>query len=205
MNAGVGTAFLAATLTEKILSAPSGESKAIMSKNAAIYQAYSHDFMIPRLWTMNRIWYNMFRDHRLFAAFVICFWACGVENADEQYKDYFDKEDLKWLVGGGRDDFQNYAKEVLAIVAPTDDAKLTEEMVKRVQAISKQCLAYRHSLYPNNKWGRYLRQYNDKLERVPGKRERDKGQKFFSVRCKGCKYWHHNKITTCPICQIRSK
>jgi flavin-dependent dehydrogenase len=84
INARVGSAVLAATLTKNILSTPSNsDSKAEMQKSIQIYQTYSHDFMLPRLHQMNRYWYNMFRDHRLFEVFLVCHWALAIEDIDE--------------------------------------------------------------------------------------------------------------------------
>jgi len=67
INAGVGSAVLAASLTKIILSAHSNaDSKSEIQKSMQVYQAYSRDFMLPRLHQVNRYCYNMFRDHRLF-------------------------------------------------------------------------------------------------------------------------------------------
>lgn len=40
INAGIGSAFLAATLTEKILAAPEEDSRAVMQRSVEIYQTY---------------------------------------------------------------------------------------------------------------------------------------------------------------------
>lgn len=200
INAGIGSAFLAATLTEKILAAPEKDSKAVMQRSAEIYQAYVHDFAMPRLHQMNRMWYNMFRDHRLFEALVRCFWSLGVDAIDAHYEGDFTAKDLKWLVGGGGDDFQQFCGDVLAVMAPTDDVPLSKQAVEKVQELSHQCLSRRSKLYPGNKWGRYLRKYDDKLEKNPGKLERDAGARYFAIRCLGCKYWMLGNANSCAVC-----
>ncbi len=80
INAGIGTAYLAARLTRDILDVRDpGEARLEMQKCAKRYQAYSHDFMMPRLHQMNR-----FLVHRLpgpwalLDSLVRCFWASGV-------------------------------------------------------------------------------------------------------------------------------
>jgi hypothetical protein len=203
INAGIGSAFFAATLTEKILAAPKEDSKAVMQRNATIYQSYVHDYMMPRLHQMNRMWYNMFRDHRLFEALVRCYWALGVENIETGYVDEFTAMDLKWLVGAGGDDFQQFCGDVLAIMAPSDEAALSEQAVEKVQELSHQCLSRRSKLYPRNKWGRYLREYDDRLQKAPGKLGREAGARYFAIRCLGCDYWMYNYTNKCPVCGER--
>lgn len=135
INAGIGSAFFAANLTNTILSTPVTNSKEVMQACAATYQSYIHDYMMPCLHQMNRMWYNMFRDHRLFEALVRCYWCLGVEDIDTDYQPQFSELDLRWLVGAGGDDFQQLCRDVLAIVAPSDEAVLSEEAVKKVQEL----------------------------------------------------------------------
>ncbi len=203
INAGIGSAFFAATLTEKILAAPKEYSKEVMQRSAVQYQAYVHDFVMPRLHQMNRMWYNMFRDHRLFEALVRCYWALGVGDIEAGYGEKFILEDLKWLVGAGGDDFQQFCGKVLAIMAPSDGAALSEQAVEKVQELSHQCLSRRSKLYPRNKWGRHLREYDDRFQKIPGKLERDAGARYFAIRCLGCKYWMYNYADSCPVCGER--
>jgi len=203
MNAGIGTAVLAATLSKTILSAPMELARAVMDKSAAEYQEYSHEFMMPRLWLMNRFWYTMFRDHRLFEALLRCYWALGVDEIDARYLGGFTQEDLKWLVGAGGDDFQHFANKVLSAVDPKSIGPPSEESVKEVWALSWECLARRHEQFSQNKWGRYLRKYDDGLQRVPGKNERNPGGNCYSFRCRSCKTAMHNTAPACPVCGTR--
>jgi hypothetical protein len=203
INAGVGSAFFAATITEKILAAPEEHSKEVMQRSAVQYQTYVHDFMMPRLHQMNRMWYNMFRDHRLFEALVRCYWSLSVEDIEAGYGAKFIPQDLKWLVGAGGDDFQQFCGNVLAILAPSDKTPLSEQAVEKIHELSHQCLSRRSKLYPGNKWGRYLREYDDKLQKNPGKFERDAGAKYFAIRCLRCDYWMYNYADTCPVCGER--
>jgi hypothetical protein len=203
INAGIGSAFFAAILTEKMLAAPEEHSKEVMQRSTTQYQTYVHDFMVPRLHQMNCMWYNMFRDHRLFEALVRCYWSLGVEDIEACYTAKFTTEDLKWLVGAGGDDFQEFCTNILAILAPSDRATLGEQAVKKIRELSRQCLSSRSKLYPGNKWGRYLREYDDRLQRIPGKLERDAGAKYFAIRCLRCKYWMYNYADACPVCGER--
>ncbi|KFZ03413.1 hypothetical protein V502_10972 [Pseudogymnoascus sp. VKM F-4520 (FW-2644)] len=98
INAGIGGAFYAAMLTQEIFAAPEESSRAVMKKSASAFQAYHHDFMMPRLNQMNRYWYNMFRDHRLFEALIPSFWAVGTQEIDHLYGASFVTEDINWVV-----------------------------------------------------------------------------------------------------------
>lgn len=199
INAGVGSAFLAATLTETILSAEvDGKGKQEMVKAIKVYQEYMHEYMVPCLWNMNRYWYNLFRSHRLFAALVPCYWALAIDDIGIQYDSKFDEEDLRWLVGAGGDAFQNFAKEV-AEVAP-DGEELSEEVICKVEQMSKELLKERKALFPGNMWGKYLRKFGDGLDRVEGKNVRTEGANFKAARCEGCRYWVFDYACLCPVC-----
>ena len=82
----------------------------------------------------------------------------------------------------------------------SDGDALSEQVVEKVQDLSHQCLSRRNKQYPKNKWGRYLRKYDDRLQKIPGKHEREEGGKYFATRCIGCKSWMHNHTSTCPVC-----
>src|SRR5207247_1795459 len=96
---------------------------------------------------MNRMWYNMFRDHRLFEALVRCCWSLGINEIDTHYDGgQFGPgtEDLKWLVGAGFDDFQHFCRDVLDIMGASDGDALSEQAVEKVQDLSHQCLSRRN-------------------------------------------------------------
>ncbi|OBT47715.1 hypothetical protein VE00_02206 [Pseudogymnoascus sp. WSF 3629] len=136
INAGIGGAFYAAMLTQEIFSAPKESSRAVMKKSANAFQAYHHDFIMPRLNQMNRYWYSMFRDHRLFEALIPSFWTVGIQEIDYLYGASFVAEDINWVVGAGTADFQTYTKAVLDILEPTfDGVAPTEDAVEQVQAL----------------------------------------------------------------------
>ncbi len=113
-------------------------------------------------------------------------------------------EDVTWNVGAGGEAFREFSEQVLAILEPADKFIPSEEVVERVVQLSDECLRRRHKLYPSNRWGRYLRQYYDRLLKEPGKCERDKGALVFVIRCSGCSYWMHNRASICPICGAKS-
>ncbi|MCJ1279935.1 hypothetical protein MMC21_007760 [Puttea exsequens] len=203
INAGIGGAFHAATLTDKILAAPSRDRMPMMRKCAQMHQAHMYSFKLPRLHLMNRLWYNAFRDHSLFERLTTCFWALGFDEIHEHYEGYkYSIEDVTWNVGSGGEGFKEFSEKVLGILEPADTLIPSEEVVERVVKLSDECLRRRHTLYPSNRWGRHLRQYNDRLQKVPGKCERDKGAKVFAIRCTGCRCWLHNRAIICPICGI---
>ena len=199
INAGIGTAYLAAMLTRDVLARPEDASP-VTRRSAQRYQSYSHDFMMPRLQQMNRFWYTAFRDHGLFAALVPCFWACGVDAIDPHYTGTFNDKDLQWLVGAGGDGFQELCEGIFAVVDPLGSGPVNAEAVERVREMSSDCLARRKELYPTNAWGKYLRKYDNNLQRSHGKSERDSGGKFAVVQCRLCKIWVHNETHACPIC-----
>jgi hypothetical protein len=201
INAGVGTAVLAASLTDKIFSAKN--PTAVMYQSAQLYQTYSHDFMMPRLHRMNRLWYSMFRDHRLFEAFVPCYWFLGAPSVETLYTKGFTDADLGWLVGAGSDALQDFCADILQVVDSHEGLALTEDTVRQVQAICQGRIVRHRGDFLNNNWGRYLRKYNDRLEWVPGKTERDPGRRFYSIRCVWCRAWNHNGVESCLVCAGR--
>ncbi|KAJ3999330.1 hypothetical protein F5050DRAFT_1738332 [Lentinula boryana] len=200
INAGIGTAVLAANLTKEIFDQPPEKARAVMQKCITTYQTYSHDFMIPRLHQMNHYWYNSFRDHRLFEVMVPCFWTLGIDDIDAQYVDEFTEEDVNWVIGVGHDKFVDFSGKVLEILEPSDGLTVSKDEKERVVALTKQCMSDRSQLFPGNEWGKYLRKHDNKLQRISGKHERDAGGRCFGVRCTLCKSWMHNDMKACPVC-----
>ena len=206
INAGIGDAFYAATLTHNILAVPLEERMPVMRRCAQMHQAHMHTFKLTRLHLMNRFWYNSFRDHRLFERLATCFWALGVDQIHEHYDDYkYAIEDVAWNVGSGGEAFKEFSEKVLGILEPADSLIPSKEVVEKAVKLSDECLSRRHKLYPTNRWGQYLRQYDDSLQKSPGKCERDKGAKVFAIPCSGCTYWVHNRAKICPICGTETK
>ena len=201
INAGIGGAFYAATLTDEILATPSKDRLPVMQRCAQTYQSHMHDWKFPMLHLLNRFWYNSFRDPRLFERLTMCFWALGVGEINDQYEvNKFSVEDITWNVGAGLDVFKDFSEKVLKILEPAESLVPSEEDVERVVELGDESLRLRHNLYPNNRWGRYTRQYNDQIQKVSGKDARDRGGKVFAIRCSGCGYWVHNGASICPIC-----
>ena len=206
INAGIGGAFYAAILTDEILAAALKDRLPVMRRCARMYQAHIYTWKLPMLHLLNRLWYNAFRDHRLFERMTTCFWTLGLDEIHEHYDGYkYSIEDITWNVGAGLEVFKDYSEKVLGILEPADGLIPSKEIIERVVELSDECLSLRHKLYPNNRWGRYLRQYNDKIQKVPGKCERDRGAKVFAIRCSGCNYWVHNEASFCPICASETK
>ncbi|MCJ1394630.1 hypothetical protein MMC18_007510 [Xylographa bjoerkii] len=205
INAGICTAFFASTLTTTILTAPEENSRAVMQRGVEIYQSYIHDFAMPRLHQQCRVWYNSFRDHRLFKALIRCFWATVIDDYDAHYGDQYTLEDTKWLVGAGSDAYQKLCTEVLDVLEPSIGcAAPSEQQVEQVLAISDRCLTRRRELHPE-KWSRYLREYDDDFQSVPGKHERAAGGRLCAIKCKECKHWMHDRAPACPICGTESE
>ena len=101
---------------------------------------------------MNGLWYNSFRDHRLFERLTTCFWALAFEEIHEHYQGYkYSIEDTTWNVGSGGDEFKEFSEKVLAILEPADALIPSEEDVERVIRLSDECLSRRHKFYPNNR------------------------------------------------------
>ena len=70
----------------------------------------------------------------------------------------------------GQDDLQSLAKAVLEILEPSNGATPpSEEELVGVLALADSCLASRQKKYPGNHWGRYLRHYDDVLQRSSAK------------------------------------
>lgn len=217
INAGIESAVLAAAITAEIVSSASGgggddddhDAKSKSTETAALarYQAFSHDVMLPRLHLLNRYWYALFRDRRLFEALVPCFWANGVDETAELRTDAgaYTLAQLRWLVGAGSDTFVAFAQQVLAVLepAPGDEegaAATTEAQVDAVRALSRACLASRSAAFPGNKWSRYLSRRGDDLQLVHGKVARCPGAAYGPLRCAMCRAWTHNQAPACPVC-----
>jgi hypothetical protein len=204
INAGLGSAVLAATCTAKILKEKGSVSRAAISRSVEEYQAYSHDFMMPRLHKLNRMWYNVFRDHRLFEAVERCIWALGVENIKTHYDAGYTRDEEMWLVGAGGDDFQDFCTRVLSVIdGPCDGVRVPGEQVACIQAICRQTLKERKERYPDNKWGRHIRNYDDSLCPAAGKTDRDGDNEFLAVQCKACQNWTPSFAKGCPMCGLR--
>ncbi|KAH9904413.1 hypothetical protein F4778DRAFT_732383 [Xylariomycetidae sp. FL2044] len=208
MNAGIEAAYLAASLSAEFLQAPAAGQAACARKCIDQYQAWSHEYMMPNLHRMNTYWYTMFRDHRLFDAMLPCFWATGVGAVDDiQFRpdSEFGAADLGWLVGSGLSCFQDFAKAVLEILDPEAGVaplskRITDEQVERVRALSREMLARRAALFPQNKWGCYLRKYNHQLQRVPENTDRYPGGTWSATHCVKCDVWIHDRAEVYPVC-----
>jgi len=201
INAGIGGAFYAATLTDNIFAVPSRDRLPVMRRCAQMHQAHMCTFKLPRLHLMNRYWYNAFRDQRLFERLATYFWVLGVDEIHDHYEEYkFTIEDVTWNVGSGTEGFKEFSEKVLSILEPADSLIPGKEVVERVIELSDECLSLRHRLFPTNRWGQYPRHYDDRLQKAPSKCERDKGAKVFAIQCLGCNYWVHNRASMCPIC-----
>ncbi|KAJ7903171.1 hypothetical protein B0H13DRAFT_1882233 [Mycena leptocephala] len=197
INAGVAGAWRAANLT--------AEARAAMTAAAKDHQTFMHDFALPRLYNMNRLWYNSFRDHRLFEAGPRTLWSVSFEEVDDHYYgekgEKYTETDAQWMLGSGLDEFQALCSEVLDVLdGANGGAPPSEEEVQKVLAISRRIVRERTERWPKNQWGRWLRQYDHKLEKVPGKTARSEGFLVEAKRCDGCKYFVHNRTNMCPVC-----
>ncbi|MCJ1329727.1 hypothetical protein MMC10_006407 [Thelotrema lepadinum] len=203
INNGMGGVYLAAALSKELLDEPLRRVRALMTKNAAIYQRYSHDTLMPRLDQINRYWYNLFRDHRLFDALIKCFWPLGITDVNTLAADYSTDGELNWILGFGNDTLVKFITDVLAVLESSDEV-LDQPTVSQIEALSRQCLLSYNEQYPASKWGRFFRKYNNQVEKIPGKRERDRHYAYVrAVRCLGCKQFIHNKTPACPVCGTR--
>ncbi|KAJ7807317.1 hypothetical protein B0H14DRAFT_2873817 [Mycena olivaceomarginata] len=187
INAGIGGAWRAANLTAEVLAAPVQEARTAMIAAAESHQTFMHDFMLPTLDHMNRMWHNAFRDHRLFEAVPRTLWSVTFRTVDNHYskeeKVQFTEADARWGIGAGFDEFQALSAEVLDVLD-----------VQKALAIMER------SMWPENHWGRWLREYDDKLQKVPGKMDRSEGCLVEAKRCEVCNYFVHNRADNCPIC-----
>ncbi|KAJ7866506.1 hypothetical protein B0H13DRAFT_2561412 [Mycena leptocephala] len=186
INAGVAGAWRAANLTAKVLAAPVQEARAAMTAAAKDHQTFMHDFALPRLYNMNRLWYNSFRDHRLFEAGPRTLWSVSFKEVDDHY---YGEQGANLVLGGA-----GCPRRRKWWRAPS------EEEVQKVLAISKRIVRERTERWPENQWGRWLRQYDHKLEKVPGKTARSEGFLVEAKRCDGCKHFTHNRTNMCPVC-----
>jgi ribosomal protein L37E len=138
----------------------------------------------------------------LFEALIPCFWALGVDHIDPQYRGKFGEEDVGWLVGAGGDNFQTFAKIVLAILEPRpgESATLNGTTIARIEQLGRNCLRRRSDMFPGNMSGSFVRKYDDKFIRVEGKDERNDGQKSWAIRCDECGSWYRDGLNTCTVC-----
>ncbi|KAF8903380.1 hypothetical protein CPB85DRAFT_1024537 [Mucidula mucida] len=206
INAGVAGSWSAANLTAQVLAAPAQEAKAAMLSAAKEHQKFMYDFALPRLFNMNRLWHNAFRDHRLFESIPKTLWAASFEEVDDHYfgvqrQQLYAQADANWMLGSGLDAFQDLCAEVLPILdGPNGGAPPSEEDIAKVLAITGRVVEERTGRWPQNSWGNWLRQYDNKLQKIPGKRTRNTGFLVEATRCFSCRYFVHNRSTMCPIC-----
>ncbi|KAJ7640894.1 hypothetical protein DFH06DRAFT_624907 [Mycena polygramma] len=210
INAGLGGAWHAAHMTSKVFAAPPHEAKSAMTHAAKTHQEFMHDYAVPRLYAMNLLWYNSFRDHRLFDVIPPALWSCSFDAVDNHYYDneherqLYTETDARWMLGTGFEEFQQLAREVLAVIdGPNGGAPPSEEQIEEVVAICKRTIKERTEKFPENSWSQWMRCLDDKLERVPGKHFRSEGFLIEAKRCDDCKYFVHNHANTCPICGKR--
>ncbi|KAF8190334.1 hypothetical protein K438DRAFT_1971211 [Mycena galopus ATCC 62051] len=204
INIGIAGAWRAANLTAKVLDAPAPKARMAMSAAAKVHQTFLHDFVLHRIQNMNRIWYNAFRDHRLFEAIPRTIWSVSYEFVENHYyaqeRLRYTEKDAVWLIGAGMDAFQALCEEVLDILdGANGGAPPSEEQVQKVLAISRRIVEDRTEKWQNY-WSRWLRQYDDRLQKVPGKKARSQGFLVGAKRCDVCRYFVHNRANTCPIC-----
>ncbi|KAJ7679739.1 hypothetical protein B0H17DRAFT_1206387 [Mycena rosella] len=187
INAGLAGAWHAANLMVQVLAAPVQEAKIAMMAAAKVHQAFMHDFALPRLFNMNRLWYNSFRDHHLFESIPKTLWSVLYEDVDNHYygdqRMQYSEAEAIWILGSGLNNFQAMCAEVLAVLnGANDGAPPSGEEVEK------------------NHWGRWLRQYDHKLQKVPGKKARDEGFLVEAKKCDVCRYFVHDRTDMCPIC-----
>ncbi|KAJ7807294.1 hypothetical protein B0H14DRAFT_3152581 [Mycena olivaceomarginata] len=194
INVGIGGAWRAANLTAEVLAAPVQEARTVMLTVAKSHQEFMHDFVLPRLHNLNRTWYNSFRDHRLFEAVPRTLWSVSFRAVDDHYygeeRMQFSEADARWVIGAGLDEFQALCVEVLDVL----------DGVQKALAIMERTVRERTEMWPENRWDRWLRQYDDKLQKVPGKTARSEGFLVEAKRCGVCNYFVHNRADKCPIC-----
>ncbi|KAJ7706996.1 hypothetical protein B0H14DRAFT_3644144 [Mycena olivaceomarginata] len=171
INVGLGGAWRAANLTAEVFAAPVHEARTVMAAAAESHQEFLHDFMLPRLNNMNRMWYNAFRDHRVFEALPRTLWSVSFHPVDDHYSSearvQFTEVDARWGIGAGLDEFQALSAEVLDVLDGINGgAPPSEEQVQKALAIMKQTVRERTETLPGNCWDRWLRQYDDKLQKV---------------------------------------
>ncbi|KAJ7797508.1 hypothetical protein B0H14DRAFT_3493652 [Mycena olivaceomarginata] len=205
INAGIGGSWRAANLTAEVLAAPVQEARTAMNAAAESHQTFMHYFMLPRLDHMNRMWYNAFRDHRLFEAVPRTLWSVTFRTVDNHYsqeeKVQFTEADARWGIRTGLDEFQALSAEMLDVLDGTNGgASPSEVQVQKVLAIMERTVRERTEMWPENHWGRWLREYDDKLQKVPGKMDRSEGCLVEAKRCEVCNYFVHNRADNCPIC-----
>ncbi|KAJ7797506.1 hypothetical protein B0H14DRAFT_3493649 [Mycena olivaceomarginata] len=113
----------------------------------------------------------------------------------------FTEADARWGIGAGFDEFQALSAEVLDVLDGTNGgASPSEVQVQKALAIMERSVRERTEMWPENHWGRWLREYDDKLQKVPGKMDRSEGCLVEAKRCEVCNYFVHNRADNCPIC-----
>jgi hypothetical protein len=160
--------------------------------------------MLPRLDHMNRMWYNAFRNHRLFEAVPRTLLLVTFRTVDNHYsqeeKVQFTEADARWGIRTGLDEFQALSAEMLDVLDGTNGgASPSEVQVQKVLAIMERTVRERTEMWPENDWGRWLREYDDKLQKVPSMTDRSEGCLVEAKRCGVCNYFVHNRADNCPI------
>jgi hypothetical protein len=90
-----------------------------------------------------------------------------------------------------------------ALVDPAGTGAVDGQVAGEVGALGREYVARRKRLFHGNAWGRYLCKYDDELQLVEGKRERDAGGNCSALRCRWCRAWIHDLAEACPICATK--
>lgn len=190
INAGICGALYAAKLTHETLAAKDDETAL---QNARNYQSFIRDFVMLRLNLLNRLWYNSFRDTRLFEAVIVVFWVIGVGDLGHYQHDYSDA-DFKWLVGAGANGFAEFCYEVMpSISGPCDGVPVSDDIVNDVRLVCKKWLNKFHK----DGWSKHMRHYDDSLNRVLGKTTRN----CIPFKLCSCNHWQTNLMVKCAVCK----
>ncbi|KAF0712700.1 hypothetical protein As57867_004704, partial [Aphanomyces stellatus] len=208
INAGLVSVLRAAALTLESLQRgsliyPLGHASHKDSP-AERYQQYVTTVMFPRLGLLNQVWYNAFRDPRLFECVLTCYWVLGIGDGTI-YSHTITDGDYSWLLGMGEPAlFEFFTTTLPMIQGPCDGLPVADAVVAHVQALCRDKLDAVAHVYPVP-WSSVLRCFDDKLVRVPGKRDRTERITDISlVKCVGCTKWRLMRLARCYYCGTKN-
>ncbi len=199
MNVGVLQSFKASEVTAKsFFHGDLSENNLI-----EIYRDW-HEKTLDFLGKDVRFWYNCFRHRDLFESMLGTKMAFITGNEFLNFRAGMMWDDLAWVWGAFDEKFCAYVNQTLDLLDDTfPDGKLpaVDEQIRSSIRNAGQALVQQH-LLPNlttAPWGRYFSNYDDRLNRTPGKTRRTRGNYEF-VQCTSCGHWRADYMSTCPMC-----
>ncbi|KAI9204076.1 uncharacterized protein BJ171DRAFT_128451 [Polychytrium aggregatum] len=168
------------------------------------FNRFVKDEQVPSLFKVNLFLYNTFRDHRLFALLWRAYICVGTGGDEPWVAEKYLFRDLKWFIGYGVGRCGEMIDRLTPYINLPVFQDVDDETYEKLSEICEDYIADALKRYPNNKFGSHIRWYDDKLQKVPGKTQRDKAANlWWAVRCANCRTYGIYQLKNCVECGHR--